>query len=350
MNFKDFSSLILNLRQVPKNTLLFSEITSIVNTMLLIDRSQIHLSTMDMPKASKYGNLGEIYFATITNYTWIILLIIGCLICLFIQFISIKIYHKFIDRIHSEINDKAKIKAIAFAQSVQSLIHSIVMCMVCVPLIVNYGLDIDSALNQEENKFIIAYKICTVFSTSYFIIATYYDLMVLPHTKLMRFGMVFHHFLCIINQSQIFVVTSAGALMSSLGIQVELSTIFLCIKDMAKLAKNKRIYCVSGVLLMVFYPLTRIGFLPYVIYIIYESKHLFEEWTGLGAYYLLLTSFSFVVMMSLYFYCLILRHPTKHIILRDKGSRSVSKSISALHELSEHKIEIEISQELELKI
>lgn len=301
------------------------------------DRSQIPLSTMEMPHAQRFGNLGEIYMATITNYTWIILIIISCTIFFFIQYICVKLYQRFIDH---EISEAAQYKAVEFAQMAQSLIHSIVMCMAAIPLFINYGLDVDASVHQEDNLTIIIYKICSVFSTSYFIVATYYDSMILHHSKLIRIGMIFHHFLCIINQSQIFMVTSSGALMSALGIQVELSTVFLCIKSMAKIAYNKRIYYVSGILLMIFYPLTRIVFLPYCFWIVLDSKQLFDEWTGMGAYYLLLSSFAFVIVMSVYFYCLILRNPTKNYKLRNKESRSESK----IFDFDENKIEIEVSQ------
>ena len=179
-----------------------------------------------------------------------------------------------------------------------------------------------AALSADPNETpLVIFKCSAIFSAAYFLLDAIFITMYYKQATTKTVAFVIHHFLsgiCIISCT---VTGPINTYVSALNFMIEWSTVLLNIRIFARIWNLERIYFVSGIGVIVSYPLTRIVWNGYLILIAFTSEYV-EAYSTYGGGIVLGTAGLFVAALSsFYYFTVILRKPQKIYILGQAEKR-----------------------------
>eukprot|EP01084_Bolivina_argentea_P022269 41386_1 len=277
------------------------------------------LNHIKINDSKHYSNIFDIYLENIKDSQFTILVLFGCIAFYIVQKIGENIHFYLIKEQH-----KQKIPMQLFGTHFQSSVHAL-LASICSYFILfkylNRTNEMEVMDKTDENYiYVIFYKISTVFSVSYFIVLIPYELFIINQPLIFRIAMLIHHFFGIFCQSLVFLTNPLSVFISAMMVQCELSNIFLNLHAFGLSMDNKYMYFVGGVGALITYPLTRIVFLIYSIYILYNLKHKMMIYISAEGFYLVIIGEIFVILLSSVYSCMLFKNVTKTILLKSTNN------------------------------
>eukprot|EP01084_Bolivina_argentea_P094279 169490_1 len=266
---------------------------------------------------SAWPNAQTLYFDILTSPLFQKLFILGMIAFYLLDVLGCYIYDKYVPK-----EQQIRMQREQFAGHFISIVHALMIASSATLLIANY-LPLD-ALNANENEILIfQYKCCAVFSGSYFfldaiLIAYYYK-----QSMLKTISFVVHHFVCLLCMVTVILTAPIMTYLSALNFLIEWSTVILNIRIFARVWSCKYIYFISGWSVIITYPLARVAWNVYMIFISFKSEYL-VNYSCPQAPIVLGGAEVFVLLLSAYYYlAIIMASPQKMYML--KKVKSVEK-------------------------
>merc|ERR1712228_1010217 len=195
-----------------------------------------------------------------------------------------------------------------FASDISSTIHSL-MISISASLLITIYTPIDALNASHDDTLILTYKWCATFSASYFALDALLLTLYQPRPLAEKALWIVHHIFSGMCMCSIFLTHPIIAYMNALPFLIEWSTVALNLRIFARLWGLKGLYFVFGWAVIISYPLTRIVWNAYLIWIAFASDNYLEylsHYLCEGAQQLIVATELFVFLMSTYYYCAVI--------------------------------------------
>ena len=284
-----------------------------------------------------YSSLSQILIAAINDRSFVVSVIIGCIIISTICKIGGIIHSKFV-----EPHNKHKVHRDNFAQQSAIFFHAIITSVASYLMLFKFTFrPIEELENLPETDpdffYVKLYRISTVVSISYFMVSIPYELLWYDQPILHRILMIIHHTIALLAQAGCYLTNPLIAYVASFGFQTEFSSLFLTLTCFGRAADSKNVYFIAGLGTMIFYPLTRIGFLAITICRTYELRSNFISHGGVDTFYFVgFLGQIFVLLMSTVYSYMLLSKPRKLLFLsgtKDTVRQAETDSLLPKHEV-----------------
>lgn len=252
-------------------------------------------------------NFIQFYYCVYSNASFQLAFIVGLLIFYSLHKIGC-ILHRYMNKL-DENNKKINMNVIEFGCYFISTFHAIMVSTSSTVILYSYNFE--SSINSTAHAYVQWYKILSVLSIAYFFVDICYLVFYFQH-KTLKYRLLFivHHTFGILCMSTVFSTNGYVSYITSLNLMIEWSNVFLNIRIFAKIFSSPLVFYVSGIGVLITYPLTRMVLLAYTMHLAMQPE--LEKFMFPGAKILVLTACTFVYIMStVYFLFVMMKKPSK---------------------------------------
>lgn len=267
--------------------------------------------------SSSATNLPMFIFTTFMDHRFQLVFLIGCILFYGLQQSGYIFYQYFNNKNAKNAKKqimKIQMNIIEFGGYFMSTLHSVMMSTMATVITIAYNLQ--SSIDSTSHAFVQLYKLLSVLSVSFFCLDSFYLVFYYKHKSwTYRLCFLTHHTLLIICQTCVFSTNGYVSYIAAWNMLIEWSTVFLNVRKLAKIFECSKVFYVSGIGVLITYPLTRLVGLLYIMYLALQSK--LDVYVYPGANMFLFFSNMFVYIMSaMFFFIVMLKKPSDMYILK----------------------------------
>jgi len=270
---------------------------------------------MEIQIQPKYTSLIEVYMDATREPLWM-----GTFVCGLIVFAVFTNYGK---HLHSTLLSKlqqTRMSALLFASYCSAFLHAVIISCSSVMMIVyafpKYrGFTDEARMCVQDYEYSRMQSVCGALSSAYFVVMIPMEMRIPEQSASYVSVMLCHHLLCVLLTATTALNHPIISYFAALGLQVEISNIFMHLRAFGKVFGDRRLYFVGGIGLLITYPVTRIVAAFYFFPLVFEFRNALVALLSVQGYYLYFVGALFVVVMSVVHVFVLFGNPKQIVVL-----------------------------------